>query len=105
MWNGEVHLDEVKSVELVKLTAEEKIKYIGVRHLFDKYIKIGLNNSSGYKYIYVSMYSNFQIKKIITISCILLLTSPTFGCILNTMSKYGVFERLQVKRRCFYVYR
>ena len=67
LWNGEVHLDEVKSVELVKLTAEEKIKYIGVRHLFDKYIKIGLNNSSSYKYIYVSMYSNFQIKKIITI--------------------------------------
>ncbi len=65
LWNSEINIDEVKSVEVVKLTKEQKKKYIGYIHLFDRYIKISLNNSNSDKYIYVSIYSNLQIKKII----------------------------------------
>lgn len=67
LWNSEINIDEVKSVELVKLTKEQKIEYIGYIHPFNKYIKISLNNSNSDKYIYVSIYSRLQIKKIITL--------------------------------------
>ncbi len=67
LWNSEINIDEVKSVELVKLTKEQKKKYIGYIHLFDKYIKINLYNSNSDKYIYVSIYSSSQIKKIINL--------------------------------------
>lgn len=65
LWNSEINIDEVKNVELVKLTKGQKKKYIGYIHLFDRYIKISLNNSNRNKYIYVSIYSRLQIKKII----------------------------------------
>ena len=65
LWNSDINIDEVKSVELVKLTKEQKKKHIGYVHFFDRYIKISLLNSNSNKYIYVSMYSNSQIEKII----------------------------------------
>ena len=65
LWNSEINIDEVKTVELVKLTKEQKKKYIGYNHLFDRYIKVSLNYSNSDKYIYVSIYSQTQIKKII----------------------------------------
>lgn len=65
LWNSEIDINEVKGVELVKLTKEQKKKYIGYNHLFDRYIKVSLNNSNSHKYIYVSMYSKSQINKII----------------------------------------
>jgi len=65
LWNNKINISEVKSVELVKLTREQKKQSIGFAHLFDKYIKINLLNSTSSKYIYVSAYSNAQIKKII----------------------------------------
>lgn len=65
LWNSEIDTNEVKGVELVKLTKEQKEKYIGYNHLFDRYIKVSLNYSNSDKYIYVSIYSKTQIKKII----------------------------------------
>ena len=65
LWNGEINIDEVKSVELVKLTKKEQEKYIGYIHFFNRYIKVKLNNSNSNKYIYASIYSNLQIKLII----------------------------------------
>jgi hypothetical protein len=65
LWNSEIDINEVKSVELVKLTKEQKKKYIGYNHLFDTFIKVILNYSNSDKYIYVSIYSKKQIKKII----------------------------------------
>ena len=65
LWNSEINIDEVKTVELVKLTKEQKTKYIGYNHLFNRYIKVSLNNSNSDKYIYVSIYSKSQINKII----------------------------------------
>ena len=65
LWNSEIDINEVKGVELVKLTKEQKKKYIGYNHLFDRYIKVSLNNSNNVKYIYVSLYSKSQINKII----------------------------------------
>ena len=67
LWNSEININEVSNVELVKLTKAQKTKYIGYIHLFDKYIKISLNNSISAKYIYVSIYSKSQIKQIINI--------------------------------------
>lgn len=67
LWNSEIDIDEVKSVEIVKLTKEQKIKFIGYCHFSNRYIKVSLNNSNSFKYIYVSIYSKSQIKKIIKI--------------------------------------
>ena len=64
LWNSEIDINEVKGVELVKLTKEQKEKYVGYNHLFDRYIKVSLNYSNSDKYIYVSIYSKSQIKKI-----------------------------------------
>ena len=66
-WNSEIDIDEVKSVEIVKLTKEEKIQFVGYKHFSDRYIKVSLNNSNSVKYIYVSIYSKTQIKKIINL--------------------------------------
>ena len=65
LWNSEIDICEVKSVEIVKLTKEQKIKFIGYIHFSDKYIKVSLNNSNSDKYIYASVYSKTQIQKII----------------------------------------
>ncbi|MBQ4586661.1 MAG: hypothetical protein IJB13_02565 [Clostridia bacterium] len=65
LWNSEIDINEIKSVELVKLTKEQKMKYIGYIHLFDRYIKVSLNNSNSNKYIYVYVYSKSQIRQII----------------------------------------
>lgn len=67
LWNSEIDIDEVKNVELVKLTKEQQEKYIGYIHFSDRYIKVSLNNSNSDKYIYASIYSKSQIKKIINI--------------------------------------
>ena len=67
LWNSEININEVKTIEIVKLTKEQKIKYIGYNHLFDRYIKVSLNYSNSDKYIYVSIYSKTQIQKIIKI--------------------------------------
>lgn len=67
LWNSEIDINEVKGVELVKLTKKQKEKYIGYNHLFDRYIKVSLNYSNSDKYIYVSIYSKAQIKKIINL--------------------------------------
>ena len=67
LWNSEINIDEVKDVELVKLTKDEKIKYIGFNHLFDQYIRVTINNSNSAKYIYASAYSDSQVKEIIDV--------------------------------------
>ncbi|MBQ8302426.1 MAG: hypothetical protein IJX97_02620 [Clostridia bacterium] len=66
-WNSVIDLYEVKKVEIVKLTKEEKIKHLGYNHFSNKYIKVSFRNSSSCKYIYVSVYSKSQIDKIVEI--------------------------------------
>lgn len=58
-----LHLDEVESVELVKLSKAEKLDYVGARLLFSKFLQVTLKYGHK-KYIYVSHYSNKQIRKI-----------------------------------------
>ena len=67
LWNGEIDICEVEKAELVQLTKDEKIKWVGYNHLFDEYMKVTLKNSKSFKYIYVSMYSSSQIEKLISI--------------------------------------
>lgn len=67
LWNSEINIDEVESAELVELSKEQKNKYIGYTHLFNRYVKISLLNSNSDKYIYASIYSGFQIEKIINL--------------------------------------
>ena len=67
LWNREIDISEVKSVEIVKLTKEQKMKYIGYNHLFDRYIKVSFNHSNSHKYIYASIYSKSQIQQIINL--------------------------------------
>ncbi len=61
-WN--IYLSEIESIEIVKLSKEEKRKHTSARFLFSKYLKV--NHKFGHsKYLYISHYSNYQIKKII----------------------------------------
>ena len=55
---------QIENVEVVRLTKEEKKKYTSTKFWFHKYLKIDLNYGSS-KYVYVSHYSDKQIKEII----------------------------------------
>ncbi|MBP3301334.1 MAG: hypothetical protein J6M34_07530 [Clostridia bacterium] len=63
-YNWEIFPSEIEKVSLVKLSKEEKKKYTSSKFLFSKYLKIELRYGA-VKYVYVSHYTNFQIKKII----------------------------------------
>ena len=63
-WN--IYPSEIESIEVVRLSKEEKRKYTSARFLFNKYLKI-IHKYGHCKYVYVSHYSNCQIKKIIKI--------------------------------------
>ncbi len=66
-WNQDVFISEVRDIEIVKLTEEEKGTKVYYRHWFNKYLKINLKYGNP-KYVYVGNYSNYQIKKIIRIA-------------------------------------
>ena len=68
-WNQEVFISEIKDVEIVILTEEEKQTKIYYKHWFNKYLKINLKYGNP-KYIYVGNYSNYQIRKIINLATI-----------------------------------
>jgi len=61
-WN--IFPSEIESIEIVKLSNEEKRKYTSARFLLSKYLKINLKYGHC-KYVYISHYSNSQIRKII----------------------------------------
>ena len=63
-WN--IHPSEIESIEVVRLSKEEKRKYTSARFVFNKYLKI-IHKYGHCKYVYVSHYSKRQIKKIIKI--------------------------------------
>ena len=65
-WNQDVLISEIKDIEIVKLTKEEKQTKVYYKHWFNKYLKIDLKYGNA-KYVYVGNYSNFQIKKLIKI--------------------------------------
>lgn len=62
-WNQDVLISEIKDIEIVKLTEEEKQTKVYYKHWFNKYLKINLKYGNP-KYVYVGNYSNYQIKKI-----------------------------------------
>ena len=64
-WNNEIILNEVKKIEIVKLSKNEKMKYIGYNHLFSKYLKVYIKDSNANKYVYISIYTNKQTNEII----------------------------------------
>ena len=61
-WNVNMFISEIKSVDVVKLTKEEKTTKVHYKHWFNKYLKIDLKYGNP-KYVYVGNYSRFQIKK------------------------------------------
>ena len=63
-WNQDVLISEIKNIEIVKLTEEEKKMKIYYKHWFNKYLKINLKYGKA-KYAYVGNYSNHQIQRII----------------------------------------
>ena len=62
--NWIIYPSQIESISIVKLSNEEKKKYTSARFVFNKYLKINLKYGHC-KYVYVSHYSNWQIKKII----------------------------------------
>ncbi len=62
--NWIIYPSEIESIEIVKLSKEEKRRHTSARFLFNKYLKVNLKFGHC-KYIYVSHYSNYQIKNII----------------------------------------
>ena len=63
-WNQDVFISEIKNIETVKLTEEEKQTKVYYKHWFNKYLKINLKYGNP-KYVYVGNYSDYQIMKII----------------------------------------
>lgn len=63
-WNQNVFISEIKDIEIIKLTDDEKQTKVFYKHWFNKYLKINLKHSNP-KYVYVGNYSNYQIQKII----------------------------------------
>ena len=63
-WNQNVFISEIKDIEIVKLTEEDKKTKVYYKHWFNKYLKINLKYGNP-KYVYVGNYSNYQIKRII----------------------------------------
>jgi len=72
-WNQDVFISEIKDIEIVKLTEEEKQTKVYYKHWFNKYLKINLMYGNP-KYVYIGNYANYQIKKIIE----LLTTKTTY---------------------------
>ena len=68
-WNQKIILLEIKDIEIVKLTKEEKRTKVFYKHWFNKYLKINLISGST-KYVYVGNYTNSQIQKIINLMTI-----------------------------------
>lgn len=66
-WNQDVVILEIKDIEIVKLTEEEKQTKIYYKHWFNKYLKINLKYGNP-KYVYVGNYSNYQINNIIKLA-------------------------------------
>lgn len=64
LWNQNIFISEVSSVEIIRLTAEEKKTKVFYKHWFNKYLKISLIGGKA-KYVYVGNYSSSQVKKII----------------------------------------
>lgn len=62
--NWIIYPSEIKNIEVVKLSKEEKRKYTSARFLFGKYLRVNLKFGHS-KYVYVAHYSNYQINKII----------------------------------------
>lgn len=62
--NWYFYVSEVESAEVVKLSREEKRKFTSSKFLFNKYIKVTMRYGHE-KYLYVSHYSERQIKEII----------------------------------------
>lgn len=65
-WNQCVKFYDIKNVEIVKLTKEEKQRYVFYRHIRNKYLKVNLTTGK-FKYVYIANYSVPQIRKIIQI--------------------------------------
>ncbi len=65
-WNQDVMISEIKDIEIVKLTKEEKQAKVYYKHWFNKYLKINLKYGNQ-KYVYVGNYSIHQIEEIIEI--------------------------------------
>lgn len=66
LYNSEINIHDIENIEIITLTREEQLKYIGYKHLLRKYLKLDLKYGNP-KYVYVGNYSNYQIKKIIEI--------------------------------------
>lgn len=65
-WNQNIIISEIKNIEIIKLTREEKQTKVFYSHWFNKYLKINLKHGNS-KYVYIGNYSGFQIKRIIKI--------------------------------------
>ena len=66
-WNQDVFISEIKDIEIVRLTEEEKQTKVYYKHWFNKYLKINLKYGNP-KYVYVGNYTNYQIQEIIELS-------------------------------------
>lgn len=65
-YNSEINIGETIKTELIRLTKEEQKKYVGYRHLRNRYLKFYAECGDP-KYVYVGNYSDRQIKTIISL--------------------------------------
>ena len=64
-YNSSIFLNEIDHVEIVRLSSAQKRRHVGHRHVFSRYLKIYMKYSASNKYIYISIYSRYQVRRII----------------------------------------
>ena len=65
-YNNNISIDEIESIEIVRLTKDERKKYLGFKYPFGKFMKFNIKNGRP-KYICVGQYTKKEINRILTL--------------------------------------
>lgn len=63
-WNYKIYLPDVESIEIIKLSKEDRKRLLGSKQFFHKYFKFNIVYNKQ-KYIPISMFTKKQIKEIL----------------------------------------
>ena len=65
-YNNNIFIEEIESIEIVRLTKDERKKYLGFKYPFGKFMKFNIKNGRP-KYICVGQYTKKEINRILTL--------------------------------------
>ena len=65
-YNNNIFIEEIESIEIVRLTRDERKKYLGFKYPFGKFMKFNIKNGRP-KYICVGQYTKKEINRMLTL--------------------------------------